>query len=135
MVHVTWTPPIVPNGIIYQYIVQRVNSSGKFYHHVPANQHTISLPYFNDALVFIAAINLYGQSEYKLSQSQGIVLFIVLYYYPLFIVVPCLPSPCLNGGICLPTNGTSRCSCIEIYSGLYCERVVKVHQDSKYALF
>ena len=71
MINVTWTPPVVPNGIIYQYIVQRVNSSRKFYHHVPANQQTISLPYFNDALVFVAAVNLYGQSEFKYAGSQG----------------------------------------------------------------
>ena len=71
MINVTWTPPVVPNGIIYQYIVQRVNSSGKFYNHVPANQHTISLPYFNDALVFVAAVNLYGQSDFEYVKSKG----------------------------------------------------------------
>ena len=71
MINVTWTPPVVPNGIIYQYIVQRVNSSGKFYHHVPANQHTISLPYFNDALAFVAAVNLYGQSVFEHAVPTG----------------------------------------------------------------
>jgi len=71
MVNVTWTPPVVPNGIIYQYIVQRVNSSGKFCHNVPANQHTISLPYFNDALVFVAAVNLFGQSVFELTVPKG----------------------------------------------------------------
>ena len=71
MIKVTWTPPVVTNGIIYQYIVQRVNSSGKFHHHAPANQHTISLPYLNDALVFVAAVNLYGQSEFEHAKSQG----------------------------------------------------------------
>ena len=71
VINVTWTPPVVPNGIIYQYIVQRVNSSGKFYHHVPANQHTISLPYFNDALVFVTAVNLYGQSAFEYAVPDG----------------------------------------------------------------
>ena len=74
MINVTCTPSVILNGIIYQYIVQRVNSSGKFDHHVPANQHTISLPNFNDALVFVAAVNLYGQSDFKNVKSQGIVV-------------------------------------------------------------
>ena len=73
MVNVTWTPPVVPNGIIYQYIVQRVNSSGKFHHHVPANQHTMSLPYFDNTLVFVAAVNLYGQSNLKHAVPKGTV--------------------------------------------------------------
>ena len=77
MINVTWTPPVVPNGIIYQYIVQRVNSSGKFYHHVPANQHTISLPYISDALVFVAAVNLYGQSEYIRASSQSMCVNVI----------------------------------------------------------
>ena len=72
MINVTWTPPVVPNGIIYQYIVQKVNSSGKFYHPVPSNQLTISLPYFNDALVFVAADNLYGQSELEHVEPKGV---------------------------------------------------------------
>ena len=75
MINVTWTPPVVPNGIIHQYIVQRVNSSGKFYYHIPANQYTISLPYFNDALVFVATVNLYGQSVFVQAKSQGIIIF------------------------------------------------------------
>ena len=77
MINVTWTPPVVPNGIIYQYIVQRVNSSGKFYHHVPANQHSLSLPYFNDALVFVAVVNLYGQSVFEHVEPQGMHIYSV----------------------------------------------------------
>jgi len=73
MINVTWTPPVAPNGIIYQYIVQRVNSSGNFHHHVPANQHTILLLYFDDALVFVAAVNLYGQSSFKHAVPKGAV--------------------------------------------------------------
>jgi len=71
MINVTWKPPVVCNGIIYQYIVQRVNFSGKFYHHVPAKQHTISLPYSGDALVYVAAVNLYGQSVFEYAEPQG----------------------------------------------------------------
>jgi len=71
MINVTWTPPAHHNGIIYQYIVQRVNSSGKFYYHVPANQHTISLPNLNDGLIFVSAINLYGQSVFKNARAKG----------------------------------------------------------------
>ena len=71
MINVTWTPPVVPNGIIYQYIVQRVNSSGKFDHHVPANQHTISLAYFNSVVVFVAAVNLYGQGVFEHAVPKG----------------------------------------------------------------
>ena len=73
MINVTWTPPVAPNGIIYQYIVQRVNSSGKFHRHVPANQHTISLPYFENTLVVVAAVNLYGQSNFKHAVPKGAV--------------------------------------------------------------
>jgi len=78
MINVTWTPPVAPNGIIYQYIVQRVNSSGKFHHHVPANQHTISLLYFNNTLVFVAAVNLYGQSNFKHAVPKGMQYIILL---------------------------------------------------------
>ena len=86
MINVTWTPPVVPNGIIYQYIVQRVNSSGKFYHHVPANQHTISLPFFDDALVFVAAVNLYGQSVFERANSQSMYTYLYLYTYILNLI-------------------------------------------------
>ena len=71
MINVTWSPPSVSNGIIVQYIVQRINSSGKSYHHVPGNQNYLELPYYNDALVFVAAVNQYGQSSFKLSESAG----------------------------------------------------------------
>jgi len=72
MINVIWTPPVVPNGIIYHYIVQRVTSSGKFYHHVPANQHTISLPHHNSTIIFVAAVNLYGQSVFEHAVPTGV---------------------------------------------------------------
>ena len=71
-VNVTWSPPAVPNGEILQYVVQRINASGKFFEHVPANQYTMTLPYYNDVLVFIAAINLYGQSQFIHAEPKGI---------------------------------------------------------------
>ena len=40
------------------------------------------------------------------------------------IVVPCLPSPCINNGNCVAVNSTSQqllCNCIGIYSGNFCE--------------
>jgi len=71
MVNVTWSPPAIPNGVIYQYIVQRINSSGTFTYYVPANQHHILLSYINDALVFVSAVNIFGQSEFERAKSAG----------------------------------------------------------------
>ena len=79
MINVTWTPPIVPNGIIYQYIVERVNSSGKFYHHVPADEHVILLPLLDDALIFVAAVNLYGKGISLHARSEGTVCMMIVY--------------------------------------------------------
>ena len=70
---VTWEPPAVPNGIIYQYIVQRINASGRFFKHIIPNQLNTSLAYYNDALVSVAAVNLYAQSEFEHAESEGIV--------------------------------------------------------------
>ena len=74
MVNVTWSPPATPNGVIQQYIVQWINSSGRFTHRVSANQYHILLPYFNNALVFVSAVNLFGQSEFERAQSAGMLL-------------------------------------------------------------
>ena len=74
MINITWSPPAITNGVIQQYIVRRINSSGAFSHYVSANQYHLSLPYFNDALVFVSAVNLFGQSEFKLAQSIGMLL-------------------------------------------------------------
>lgn len=73
IVEVTWEPPAIPNGIVYQYIVQRINASGKFFQHISATQFDTTLVYFNDALVSVAAINLYGQSQFEYAESRGIV--------------------------------------------------------------
>ena len=70
-INITWSPPSTPNGIILQYIVQRINSSGKSYHHISRNQNYLELPYNNDALVFVAAVNQYGQSNFEVAQPNG----------------------------------------------------------------
>ena len=72
LINITWSPPIIPNGIIHQYIIKRINSSGTFYYHVSANQHHIVLPYYNDALLFVSAVNLFGQSNYEHVKPKGI---------------------------------------------------------------
>lgn len=71
IVEVTWRPPAVPNGVIYQYVVQRINGSGRFFKHIFANELDTSLVYYNDALVSVAAINLYGQSQFEYAESKG----------------------------------------------------------------
>jgi len=71
-VNVTWSPPASPNGVIHQYVVQRINDSGTYYQHVAGNLHTTTLSYHSDVLVFIAAINLYGQSRLKHAKPKGI---------------------------------------------------------------
>jgi len=68
---ITWTPPVVPNGIIYQYIVKRVNSNRELYNHISANQNTIKLSDYSDDKVSIAAVNIYGQSDFEPVVSQG----------------------------------------------------------------
>lgn len=73
IVEVTWKPPAVPNGIIYQYVVQRVNASGRFFQHIFGNQLDTSLVYYSDALVLVAAVNLYGQSQFEYAESKGTV--------------------------------------------------------------
>ena len=71
IINVTWSPPSTSNGKIVQYIVQRRNSSGKFYHHVSGNTNYLELSFYNDALVFIAAVNQYGQSSFEVAKSSG----------------------------------------------------------------
>ena len=69
---ITWSPPTIPYyGIILQYIVQRITSSGKSYYHVPGTQNSFVLPYSDNALVYVAAVNLYGQSNFELARSAG----------------------------------------------------------------
>ena len=65
---ITWSPPY---GIILQYIVQRITSSGKFYYYVSGSQNSLVLSYSDNALVFVAAVNQYGQSRFELAKSTG----------------------------------------------------------------
>ena len=71
MINITWSPPSISNGMILQYIVKRVNSSGRSYHYISRDQNYLELPYFNDALVFVAAVNQYGQSSFEQANSSG----------------------------------------------------------------
>ena len=71
VINITWSPPSIANGVILQYIVHEMSSSGESYHHIPADQNNLELPYFKDALVFVAAVNQYGQSSFKLAKSSG----------------------------------------------------------------
>ena len=71
IINITWSPPSTANGMILQYIVKRINSSGKYYHHVSRDKLYLELPYFNDALVFVSAINQYGQSNFEQAKSNG----------------------------------------------------------------
>ena len=71
MINITWSSPSISNGMIVQYIVQRINSSGKFYRYISGYQNYLELPHFNDALVFVAAVNQYGQSSFVQAKSSG----------------------------------------------------------------
>ena len=71
IISVTWSPPSNSYEIILQYIVQRINSSGKFYHHVSGVQNYLELPVYYDALVFVAAVSQYGQSSFEVAKSNG----------------------------------------------------------------
>ena len=71
MISVTWLPPANPNGVIHQYIVRRINSSGTLYYHVPGNQHHLLLPYLDDAVVFVSPVNLFGQGEFEYAKPNG----------------------------------------------------------------
>ena len=70
-INITWSLPTITNGMILQYIVRRINSSGKSYHYVSRDKHYLELPYFNDALVFVSAVNQYGQSSFEQANSNG----------------------------------------------------------------
>lgn len=71
IIKVTWSPPSISNEVILQYIVQKIDSSGRSYHYVSGNQNYLELPYFNNALVLVAAINQYGQSSFEQAKSNG----------------------------------------------------------------
>ena len=71
VINITWSPPSISNGKTLQYIVKRINSSGKSYHYISGDQNYLELSYFNDALVFVAAVNQYGQSSFEQAKSSG----------------------------------------------------------------
>ena len=71
VINITWSSPSISNGMILQYIVRRINSSGKSYYHVSRDKSYLELPYFNDALVFVSAVNQYGQSSFEQAISSG----------------------------------------------------------------
>ena len=71
MVNITWLPSSIFNGLIVQHIVQRIDSSGKSYYSVSGDQHYLELPYFNNSLVSVAAVNQYGQSSFEMAKSSG----------------------------------------------------------------
>ena len=70
-IFITWSPPSISNGMILQYIVQRINSNGPSYYYVSGDRNYLALPYFNGALLLVSAINLYGQSEFEIARSSG----------------------------------------------------------------
>ena len=71
MINITWSPPSITDGMILQYIVLRINTSGRSYYRVSGNQNYLELIYFNNALVFVSAINQYGQSSFEQAKSSG----------------------------------------------------------------
>ena len=144
MINITWSPPSITNGMILQYIVQRINSSGKSYYHVSGNQDYLELPYFNDALVFVSAINQYGQSSFEQAISSGknmistyvascrcnYILQCSLYVLSHYYTAPCLPSPCINDGTCVIMNVTHHyCVCVNLFFGDFCEFSQKVSTE------
>ena len=71
-INVTWSPPAVPNGVIYQYIVKQVNPNDTSYYHVSGNEHSVLLPFSNITRIFISAVNLYGYSTQEfVTSSRG----------------------------------------------------------------
>ena len=71
MINITWSPPSITDGMILQYIVLKINTSGRSYYRVSGNQNYLELVYFSDALVFVSAVNQYGQSSFEQAKSSG----------------------------------------------------------------
>ena len=123
--------------MILQYIVQRINSSGKSHYYVSGNQNYLELPYFNDALVFVAAVNQYGQSSFVQAKSSGkrnttliawMYVYIIIFSY--YYAAPCLPSPCINNGTCVTVNATDQyCVCVSSFIGQFCDSTQKVSAE------
>ena len=136
VIKVTWSPPSIANGEILQYIVQRITSGGTSYHYVSGNQKYLELPYFYNALVFVAAVNQYGQSSFELAKSSGM-RNKMLYYVALvfvFIIAPCRPSPCINGK-CIVSFNRQYCDCVDSSHGKYCESTQKVSHCCIYVVW
>ena len=71
-INVTWSPPAVPNGVIYQYIVKQINPNDTSYYHISGNRHFILLPFSNITRIFITAANFYGHSAQEfVTSSRG----------------------------------------------------------------
>ena len=134
MINITWSPPSISNGMILQYIVKRINSSGKSYHYVSRDQNYLELPYFNDALVFVAAVNQHGQSSFEQANSSGKKKSLI--YYTLIVCIlpltaPCLPSPCINNGTCVTASVNNQyCVCAGSFSGWLCESPQQVSTEN-----
>ena len=147
-INITWSPPSITNGMILQYIVQRINSSGKSYYYVSGNHVYLELPYFNDALVFVSAVNQYGQSSFVQALSSGkktissyvavdvhtvrtyFSVICSMYVFSHYNTAPCLPSPCINNGTCVIMNVTHHyCVCVDLFFGDFCEFSQKVSTE------
>ena len=70
-INVSWSPPSISNGMILQYIVKGIDSSDNYYLYVSGNRSYIELSYVNGIVVFVSAINLYGQSEFEIARPSG----------------------------------------------------------------
>ena len=70
MINVTWAPPDVLNGVIYQYIVQQNTPNDTSYYHVSSNEYSILLPFFNVTQIFVSAVNLYGHSNEEFADTS-----------------------------------------------------------------
>ena len=70
MINVTWSPPVAPNGIIYQHIVQQISPNDASYYHISGNKHSVLLPLFNVTRIFVTAVNIYGLSSQEFARSS-----------------------------------------------------------------
>ena len=71
MINVTWSPSVIFTSKVHQHVIKRINSSGTFYYHVSADQYHIVLPYYNDALIFVSAVGLFGLSDFEQAKTSG----------------------------------------------------------------
>lgn len=128
MINVTWAPPAVPNGVIYQYIVRQITPNDTSYYHVSSDEYSILLPFFNVTHIFVTAVNFYGHSNEEFAEPLIGTYVILMYNIHIqnkslcLFLDACFPSPCLNGGTCVANNQTSfECQCNFLYVGLFCE--------------